>query len=164
MVLKQIPSAGHHSIYVCTSVVLSYLLRSPQLLSWAGQIVFFQVTDIRLRSSSLRNYISWKILESFTMTVKTILMGSLKLNAIYFVSQPNLKYWKHRNPPWSNWPLLKKQRHKLQLIRLWNVHTMSSWGCSLGAAPLGVPSLLAHVPSWPIQLHRCPWGWWQAVP
>lgn len=54
-----------------------------------GWTVFFQVTDIRLRSSSLMNYISWRILESFTRTVKTILMGSLKLNAVYFISQPN---------------------------------------------------------------------------
>lgn len=84
-----------------------------ELLSWAGQIAFFQVTDIKLTSPSLRNYISQTILESFTRTVKTILMGSLKLNAVYLVSQANSSHGKHRSLPWSNWPLFNEQRQKL---------------------------------------------------
>lgn len=39
MVLKQISSAGNHSIYVCTSVVLCYLLTTPQLLSWTDSLL-----------------------------------------------------------------------------------------------------------------------------
>lgn len=35
---------------------------------------------------------------------------------------------------------------------------MSFGDVSLGAALLGVPTLLAHVLSWQIQQHSCPWG------
>lgn len=55
MALKQIPSAGHHSIYVCTSLVLCYLLTTPQLLSWTDRLL---PGDLRLGLLNLMS-ITW---------------------------------------------------------------------------------------------------------